>query len=246
MRHWDWFNAEIGAAVSGTLVLKTQITSHKETYYQYVYCCPRGPCHAHYSSPPGLNRLSAFFMEVEITTVKVKISPDKSGRMSPEEDSHRTRSDPFKGKMSQIIRHFDKRGRGKLHCILIHCESSPREQRNMFCALHGDSFTFSASSASSCHFCSLSFSPGLYLCSCSLESISCLSISSSSIPHSPPHGLSSTSLDFLLTDLQRLSLLHWGPMNWRHAGYAHILIHTEHIIHICRSNPQTSDRHIDS
>lgn len=57
---------------------------------------------------------------------------------------HRTRFDPFKGKMPQITRRYDKRDKmsKKQHCILIHCESSPREQRNMFCVRHGDSFTF--------------------------------------------------------------------------------------------------------
>lgn len=45
----------------------------------------------------------------------------------------------------------------------------------MFCVLRGDSYSFSASSASFCHFRSLSFSLSSYLFSHSLRSVSCLS-----------------------------------------------------------------------
>lgn len=65
--------------------------------------------------------------------------------------------------------------RQKQRCTLIHCDSSPREQKNMFCVLHGDSFTFPASSPLFCHFRSASLSLSPYLCPHSLESISCLS-----------------------------------------------------------------------
>lgn len=71
--------------------------------------------------------------------------------------------------------YYKRKNVKKQDCTLIHCDSSPQEQKNMFCVLHGDSFTFPASSPSFCHFHSPSFSLSPYLCPHSLESISCLS-----------------------------------------------------------------------
>lgn len=99
-----------------------------------------------------------------------------------------------------IIRH-DKRKYVRTQCrTLIHCDSSRREQKNMFCVLRGDSFTFPASSPPFCHFCSPSFSlspyPSVHIPWKAFHGWTKCICLSSSIPHCPRYGLETTSLDF--------------------------------------------------